>query len=87
MWGAPTENQTLALGLSDSEISTIYYSWSTTMHTLATGDNHLILNKWSNPKNFHTLAFQHSKGRNSEPDSLEVPASAIATTTACGDYY
>ena len=57
------------------------------MHTLATGDNHLILNKWSNPKNFHTLAFQHSKGRNSEPDSLEVPASAIATTTACGDYY
>ena len=50
--------------------------------TLATGHKHLILNKWSNPKTFHTLAFQPSKGRNSE-----VLASTIATATeTCGDY-
>ena len=54
---------------------------------LATGHKHFILNKWSNPKTFHTLAFQPSKGRNSEPDLLEVLASTIATATeTCGTY-
>ena len=48
---------------------------------------HLILSKWSNPKTFRTLAYQPSKGRNSEPDLLEVLAFTIATATeTCGDY-